>query len=207
MLCHTQIYPARAMELMVQVGIFTTYDAVPAATAETARALGRALAERKCTVLTGGSGGLMNVISEAVVKAGGLTVGIMAREAEGITEGDAWHNPHNTVRILTGQTFTMRSAMLARSSDAAIAMAGGVGTLTEVSIAYNLGKPIIVLKGTGMMADRLTSLFPDGYIDHRKLSRMHYVGDPVEAADLAFRLGKEHEGRGDVGGRSQPMML
>jgi len=192
---------------MVQIGIFTTYDEVPDAVAEKARALGRALAERKCTVLTGGSGGLMNVISEAVVKAGGLTVGIMAREAEGIGADSEWHNPYNTVRILTGQTFTMRSAMLVRSSDAAIALAGGVGTLTEVSIAYNLGKPIIALKGTGMMAERLSSLFPDGYIDHRKLSRIRFVSNPVEAAELAFRLGKGHEGRGDVGGRSQPMLL
>jgi len=192
---------------MVQIGIFTTYDQVPDAVAEKARALGRALAERKCIVLTGGSGGLMNVISEAVVKAGGLTVGIMAREAEGLGTDSEWHNPYNTVRILTGQTFTMRSAMLVRSSDAAIALAGGVGTLTEVSIAYNLGKPIIALKGTGMMAERLSSLFPDGYIDHRKLSRIRFVSDPVEAAELAFRLGKEHEGRGDVGGRSQPMLL
>jgi len=192
---------------MVQIGIFTTYDQVPDAVAEKARALGRALAERKCAVLTGGSGGLMNVISEAVVKAGGLTVGIMAREAEGLGTDSEWHNPYNTVRILTGQTFTMRSAMLVRSSDAAIALAGGVGTLTEVSIAYNLGKPIIALKGTGMMAERLSSLFPDGYIDHRKLSRIRFVSDPVEAAELAFRLGKEHEGRGDVGGRSQPMLL
>jgi len=192
---------------MVQIGIFTTYDQVPDAVAEKARALGRALAERKCAVLTGGSGGLMNVISEAVVKAGGLTVGIMAREAEGLGTDSEWHNPYNTVRILTGQTFTMRSAMLVRSSDAAIALAGGVGTLTELSIAYNLGKPIIALKGTGMMAERLSSLFPDGYIDHRKLSRIRFVSDPVEAAELAFRLGKEHEGRGDVGGRSQPMLL
>jgi len=192
---------------MVQIGIFTTYDQVPDAVAEKARALGRALAERKCAVLTGGSGGLMNVISEAVVKAGGLTVGIMAREAEGLGTDSEWHNPYNTVRILTGQTFTMRSAMLVRSSDAAIALAGGVGTLTEVSIAYNLGKPIIALKGTGMKAERLSSLFPDGYIDHRKLSRIRFVSDPVEAAELAFRLGKEHEGRGDVGGRSQPMLL
>ncbi|HPC28135.1 MAG TPA: TIGR00725 family protein [Candidatus Methanomethylicus sp.] len=192
---------------MVQIGIFTTYDEVPEDVAEKARALGRALAERKCTVLTGGSGGLMNVISEAVVKAGGLTVGIMAREAEGIGTDNEWHNPYNTIRILTGQTFTMRSAMLVRSSDAAIAVAGGVGTLTEVSIAYNLGKPIIALKGTGMMAERLSSLFPDGHIDHRKLSRIRFVSDPVEAAELAFRLGKAHEGRGDVGGRSQPMLL
>jgi len=192
---------------MVQIGIFTTYDPVPDVVVEKARVLGRALAERKCTVLTGGSGGLMNVISEAVVKAGGLTVGIMAREAEGIGSDNEWYNPYNTVRILSGQTFTMRSSMLARSSDAAIALAGGVGTLTEVSIAYNLGKPIVALKGTGMMAERLAALFPDGYIDHRKLSRIRFVSDPVEAAELAFRLGNENEGRGDLGGRYQPMLL
>lgn len=190
---------------MVQIGIFTTYDPVPEPVVAKAKALGKALAERKCTVLTGGNGGLMNVISEAVVNAGGLTVGIMAREVEGISPSSKWHNPYNTVRIMSGQTFTSRSSILVRSSDAVIVLAGGVGTLTEVSMAYNIRKPIVVLKGTGMMADRLASLFPDGCLDHRMLSPMHFVSDPVEAAGLAIRLGEGADGNGEPDDRFPPM--
>ncbi len=190
---------------MVQIGIFTTYDPVPDSVVAKAKALGQALAERKCIVLTGGNGGLMNVISEAVVKAGGLTVGIMAREVEGIDASSKWYNPYNTVKIMSGQTFTSRSSILVRSSDAVVVVAGGVGTLTEVSMAYNIRKPIIVVKGTGMMADRLASLFPDGYLDHRRISPMHFISDPTEAADLAFELGKEGEVKRESDSRFPPM--
>lgn len=173
---------------MVQIGVLTTYDPVPHEVQEKARALGRALAGCDATVITGGNGGLMTIIAEAVVKAGGITVGIMARELEEIGPDHEWYNPYNTIWIKTGQTFTARSSMVVRSSDAVIVVAGGVGTLTETAIAYNLRKPIVVLKGSGMMADRLPVLFPDGYLDHRRLLKITFVEDPKEAAETAVRL-------------------
>jgi uncharacterized protein (TIGR00725 family) len=69
---------------MVQIGILTTYDPVPEHVADKARRLGRALAESGCVVITGGNGGLMTIVSEAVSKAGGTTVGILAHELEEI---------------------------------------------------------------------------------------------------------------------------
>jgi len=173
---------------MVQIGVLTTYDPVPPEVEAKARALGRALAESGAVVITGGNGGLMTVIAEAVFKAGGITVGMLARELEDIGPDHKWYNPYNTVKIRTGQTFTARSSTVVRSSDAVIVMAGGVGTLTETAIAYNLRKPIVVLKGSGMMADRLPKLFPDGYLDHRRLIRINFVEDPKEAAQTAVRL-------------------
>lgn len=176
---------------MAQIGVLTTYDPVPPSVEEKARELGRHLARRGCIVVTGGNGGLMRVVSEAAYKEGGITVGIVARELEDISEDHPWHNPYNRVRIATGQTFTSRSSIVVRSSDSVILVAGGVGSLTEVSIAYNLGKPIVVLTGTGMMADRLQSLFPDGYLDHRKIVRLRFESDPGRAADLAVMLAEE----------------
>ncbi|MEN3035715.1 MAG: TIGR00725 family protein, partial [Candidatus Methanosuratincola sp.] len=69
-----------------------------------------------------------------------------------------------------------------------ILVAGGVGSLTEVAMAYNMKKPIVVLKGTGMMADRLVELFPDGFLDHRKMVRLRFEEDPEKAVDLAVEL-------------------
>lgn len=176
---------------MVQIGILTTYDDVPDEIKEKAKMLGKALAKRGVIVITGGNGGLMTLISEAVTKAGGMTVGILARELEDVGFDHPWYNPFNTVKIRTGQTFTSRSSIIVRSSDAVVVVAGGVGTLTEVSIAYNLKKPIVVLKGSGMMADRLLAMFPDGYLDHRKLVRLQFIEDPKEAADTAISLAKK----------------
>src|SRR5512136_3052181 len=173
---------------MVQIGVITTYDPVTDAATEKTRALGRALAERNCIVITGGNGGLMTVVSEAVTKGGGITVGIIAHELEDASKDHRLYNPYNTIRIKTGQTYTARSPTVVRSSDAIIMVAGGVGTLTELAIAYNLRKPIVVLTGTGLMADRIASIFPDGYLDHRKLTRLFFTNDPAEAVDAAIHM-------------------
>ncbi len=77
---------------------------------------------------------------------------------------------------------------MVRSSDAVIMVAGGVGTLTELAMAYNLKKPLVVLTGTGLMADRVASLFPDGYLDHRKLTRIFFTDDPVRAVEAAIEM-------------------
>ncbi|MBC7113198.1 MAG: TIGR00725 family protein [Candidatus Methanomethyliales bacterium] len=175
---------------MVQIGVLTTYDPVPPEVEDKTKRLGMALARLGAIVITGGNGGLMTVVAEATRKAGGITVGILARELEDIGPDHPWFNPHNTVKIRTGQTFTSRSSIVVRSSDAVIVVAGGVGTLTEVSIAYNLRKPIVVLRGTGMLADRLPIMFPDGYIDHRHIVKMHFVEEPEEAAKIATDLAR-----------------
>ncbi|MGQ9759961.1 MAG: TIGR00725 family protein [Candidatus Methanomethylicaceae archaeon] len=175
---------------MVQIGVLTTYDDVPAEVKEKVKKLGSALARRGAIVITGGNGGLMTLISEAVTRAGGMTVGILARELEEIGSEHPWYNPYNTIKIRAGQTFTSRSSIVVRSSDAVVVVAGGVGTLTEVSIAYNLKRPVVVLRGSGMMADKLPSMFPDGYMDHRRLVKLHFVEDPEEAAETAVNLAK-----------------
>ena len=149
------------------------------------------MGKRGCIVVTGGNGGLMTVVAEAALRAGSITVGILAQELEEIGPDHRWYNPHNLVKIKTGQTFTARSSTVVRSSDAVIIVAGGVGSLTEVAIACNLRKPVIALRGSGMMADKLAELFPDGYMDHRRLSRIHFVDDPVKAVELAIGLAKE----------------
>lgn len=181
---------------MVQIGIITTYDPVTDESIEKTRALGMELAARNCIVITGGNGGLMTVVSEAVTKHGGITVGIIAHELEDVREDHRLYNPYNTIKIKTGQTYTARSPTVVRSSDAVIMVAGGVGTLTELAIAYNLKKPIVVLTGTGLMADKVASTFPDGYLDHRKLTRIFFTDDPIGAVEAAIRMSSAGTGSG-----------
>jgi uncharacterized protein (TIGR00725 family) len=187
---HTNISLKTEENLMVQIGVLTTYDPVPNEVKQKARELGRALAKYGAIVITGGNGGLMTIIAEAVIKSGGITIGITARELEEIEPNHEWYNPYNTICIKTGQTFTSRSSIVVRSSDAVIVVAGGVGTLTETAIAYNLRKPIVVLKGSGMMADKLQALFPDGFMDHRRFVKIIFIEDPKEAARMVIKLAK-----------------
>ncbi len=179
---------------MVQIGVLTTYDPVPSEVEAKARTLGKAIARRGHVLITGGDGGLMRAVSEAAFREGGTTVGIIALEMEGIGGAHPWHNPYNRVVIRSGQSFTSRSSIVVRSSDALILVAGGVGSLTEVAMAYNMKKPVVVLKGTGMMADRLMELFPEGFLDHRKLVHLRFEEDPEKAVDLAAELAGTERG-------------
>ena len=173
---------------MIQIGIFTTYDPVPEHVLEKARLVALKLVEKKCVVITGGNGGVMKVIAEEVHRRGGIIVGILSYELEKASVDSYLHNPYNTVEIRTGLTYSARSALVARSSDAAIVIGGGVGTLTEVCMAYNMGVPIVVLEGTGMVADKLRKMFPTGYLDHRENVKLYFTADPIEAVEIAYQF-------------------
>jgi uncharacterized protein (TIGR00730 family) len=94
-----------------------------------ARALGRALAERGWTVLTGGYGGLMGAVAEGARAAGGHTVGLPMTEWEHLT-------PHAAnAELRWSADYAERVAHLL-SADVAVALPGGVGTLAEASMIW-----------------------------------------------------------------------
>jgi uncharacterized protein (TIGR00730 family) len=95
--------------------------------AEAARVMGRALVARGCSLVYGGGHvGLMGVLADAVLAAGGEVTGVIphalnAREIAhaGLTELHVVDSMHE------------RKAMMAAMSDAFIAMPGGFGTYEE----------------------------------------------------------------------------
>ena len=178
-----------------QIAIATTYDIPPEDVVEKAKAVARELVKRGCIVLTGGNGGLMTIIAKEVSEQGGIAVGILAKELEDLPPDHPWYNPYNTVEIRSGASYAMRSFMLVNSCDAMIVIAGGSGTLTEVAMAYNYGKPIVVLRGTGMIAEALEKKFPDGYLDHRRTTKLIFADTPEEAVEIAYRLAEESRRR------------
>ncbi|RLG07510.1 MAG: TIGR00725 family protein [Thaumarchaeota archaeon] len=139
-------------------------------------------------LLTGGDGGLMRIACEEFVKRGGTTIGIIPLEDETIGGEHPRYNPYNTIRIFTGVTYQARSIQIARSCNAMVILGGGAGTIIEAFLAYLYQKPLIALTNTGYPSDRLVIFWEDGYLDHRKITKAYFVEDPVEAAELAYRL-------------------
>jgi len=172
-----------------QIGVLTTYEEhVPEHIRQVAYKLGRRLAEEGFIVITGGNGGLMKDVARGVRDAGGIVVGILSHELARVPEDHPYYNPYLTVRILAEMSYEGRSSIVVASSEAVIVLAGGCGTLIEVAMAYSMGKPIIVLEGTGLLADRLRSAFPDGYLDHRHIVRLRFVRDVEEAVEEVKRI-------------------
>ena len=102
---------------------------------ETARRLGRELADRDHEVVCGGLGGVMEAACRGATEAGGHTIGILP------TERRADANDYVDTAIATGLG-NARNVLVVLNGDAAIAVDGGSGTLSELGHALDFGKPV-----------------------------------------------------------------
>lgn len=99
-----------------------------------ARWLGQLLAEAGFTVINGGYGGTMEAVSWGAREAGGRVVGVtMELFARQGIRANRWLSEEIMV-----PTFFPRLEKLIDMADGLIALRGGVGTLTEVSLAWSL---------------------------------------------------------------------
>ena len=97
--------------------------------------LGKLLAERGHTVLTGGYIGVMEAVSRGAREAGGHVIGVTCEEIETWRpiKANAW-----VIEEIRKKTLVERLHGLIHESDAALALPGGPGTLTEISLMWNL---------------------------------------------------------------------
>jgi uncharacterized protein (TIGR00725 family) len=131
-----------------------------------AEAVGRELAARGAVVVCGGLGGVMEAACRGAKSAGGTTVGILP------TEDRAAANPFVDVAVATGMG-EARNALVVRTADALVAVAGEFGTLSEIALALRAGKPVVGL-GTWELAR-----------EGRAVEVILRAHDAVEAARLA----------------------
>ena len=101
--------------------------------------IGRRLAHEGYLVFCGGGAGVMEAIAKGVHDEGGIVVGVL--KGDDLDEG----NKYITVPIATGIGIA-RNAILAYNCDAAIAISGQYGTLSEIAYAFQLKKPVIGYK-------------------------------------------------------------
>jgi len=97
--------------------------------------LGKLLAERGHTVLTGGYIGVMEAVSRGSQEAGGHVIGVTCEDIEAWRpiKANAW-----VMEEIRKKTLVERLHTLIHESDAALALPGGPGTLTEISLMWNL---------------------------------------------------------------------
>lgn len=105
------------------------------ATQAVARQAGRLIAERGWLLVCGGRGGVMRAASQGAREAGGLTVGLLP--------GDDWRegNEFLSLAVATGLGH-MRNYLVVLNADAALAVAGETGTLSEIALALKIGRPV-----------------------------------------------------------------
>jgi len=97
--------------------------------------LGWLLAQAGCTVITGGYGGIMEAVSKGANQGGSHVIGITCDQIEN------WRSSKKNPWVIEERRYpTLKERLFAliESCEAAIAMPGGPGTLTEVSLTWNL---------------------------------------------------------------------
>ena len=141
--------------------------------AEAARELGRTLAERDTTLVYGGGHvGLMGVVADAALGAGGEVIGVMPRS---LVDREIGHTGLTKLHVV--RSMHERKALMSELSEGFIALPGGNGTLEEffeVLTWAQLGehaKPCGLLNVAGYY-DPLLAVF-DQMVDRAFLKREH----------------------------------
>ncbi len=179
---------------MARVVIFGSSQPKPGDTVyEDARKLGQLLAEAGHVVMTGGYVGVMEGASRGAAEAGGHVIGVTCAEIE------AWRAVHANPwvkEIIPCTTLLQRLGVLVNSSEAAIVMPGGPGTLTEASLTWNLllteaisSRPLILV-GPGwkeIMAVFLREF--EGFIPFEHRNWLVFAGD---VQDAVFKLNNKN---------------
>ena len=107
---------------------------------DVAEDVGRLLAERGCTVVTGGLDEVMAAAHRGAKSVGGTTVAILPGEDRRAANRWADHV------VVTGIGHA-RNLAVAASGDAVIAVGGSYGTIAEMALALRLGRSVVAVDG------------------------------------------------------------
>jgi len=155
---------------------------------EEAYTLGKLLATAGHTVMTGGYIGTMEAASKGASEAGGHVIGVTCDEIE------RWRPVKPNKWLIEEQrkeTLIERMKILISDCDAAVALSGGVGTLTEIALTLNLmavesihRRPLILV-GSGWQSvfDQFFTKF-NVYITGKHRNLVQFAEDVKTAINL-----------------------
>ena len=156
--------------LCVYCGSSTGHDP---AYADAARSLGKQMAERGLSLVYGGGHvGLMGIIADAVLSAGGEVTGVIPKA---LMDAEVGHGRLTKLHVV--KDMHERKALMAELAGGFIALPGGIGTLEELfevmtwlQLGYH-AKPVGVLNVNGFYDGLLA--FLDTQRDHGFLRAEH----------------------------------
>lgn len=149
--------------------------------------IGTLIGRNKCNIVYGGSKlGLMFACANAVKKEGGKIIGIMPERLANL--GCA--NPEDCDEFILTPGMRERKAKLDEKSDAIIVLAGGFGTLEEMSemivqkqLGYN-NKPIVILNTDGFynnLIDFFETIINKNFANNNS-RKLYYLADTPQDA-------------------------
>ena len=159
---------------------------------QAARKLGEAIVKSNLQLVYGaGNLGLMGLLADTVLSAGGTVVGVIPKF---LTRKEVAHTGLTTLHVV--ETMHERKALMTSLSDAFVAMPGGIGTLEEFFEVWTwiqlglLKKPLGLLNTDGFFAPLLQfvdSLVERGFI---KAAHRNLLVVETSPSELLSRLGE-----------------
>lgn len=165
---------------------------------EFARDLGYRLTEAGFTVATGGYEGTMAAVSRGAVEAGGQPIGVTSSTVE--ASRGASKNRWIEEEIRYG-TLQERLYHLVTKNEGMVVLEGGIGTLSEFSLAWSLlqvneiqNRPLVVMGQ--VWKDFLQSFIRQEYVPKQFACLIKSLDTPAEVTSylLSYRSSKSHQG-------------
>ena len=150
--------------------------------------LGKLLAQRGHTVLTGGYIGTMEAVSRGACEAGGHVIGVTCEDIEAWRpiKANSW-----VMEEVRKKTLIERLHALIHESDAALALSGGPGTLTEITLMWNLmiveslhRRPLILIGGSWQSVFDQFFQGLDAYVPARQREILSFAQDVQTAVNM-----------------------
>jgi uncharacterized protein (TIGR00730 family) len=156
--------------------------------AEAAAERARLLASRNIGVVYGGGKvGLMGILADTALAAGGEVIGVIPQD---LVDREVGHDGLTELHVVG--SMHERKALMAELSDAFVALPGGAGTLEELIEVYTwsqLGlhaKPMGVLNVEGYydgLAALLDHAMDEGFLRPQHRAALHTAATPAELLD------------------------
>lgn len=144
--------------------------------------LGAEIAKRGQILINGACPGLPHDAMEAAKKEGGYTIGISPAFSEYEHINEYMSPAGHDIIIFTGLGFMERDIINIRSSDGIVIVGGGIGTLNELTIAYDEGRPIGILTNSGGISNAVPHVIEE--LCKRKIPpNMVFDDDPAKLLD------------------------
>lgn len=181
---HAPFLKGMAMKIGVMGGASGSFKKNYLAKAEQ---LGETIAESGSILITGGCPGLPLAAACGAKRRGGTVIGISP--ALSLDEHiNKYHSPteFHDVLIYTGSGLMGREVVNIRSADIVVIVGGRSGTLGELAIAYDEGKLIGVLTGTGGISDMVKDILK--VCQKKTGARVIYSDNPVELIGKLIRV-------------------
>ena len=121
--------------------------------------IGYNIAKNNCILVNGACPGLPDDAAFGAHQVGGFTMGISpAFSRQEHVEHYKSPDTNYDLIIYTGMGLMERDIINIRSSDAIILLGGGIGTLNEFTVAFDEGKVIGVLTGSGGVSNHINKI-------------------------------------------------